>query len=300
MEPLIAIPLESIDSSFNNTSVDKELRINYNDFLEKRHNFGLDNNISHDSDIQINNKIFGSLIKKNIDEKNNKDEISENENDDEVYFIKPNKGDKNEKKQKKLLGRKKKEETGSGEHNKFTDDNLRRKIKHLVLDSTFKFINEKIKKIYNGKIGHGIYTKKLLKLNHKQISDSLIKFNKDFLTKTLGEIFSEDISSKYATYHPKHNKFLIIALTLDKDEEKKNYFKKLFSITFVDCLKHFRGSQKIEELKGLKEFKFIKSKYKDDVNYLKSLKYYIMNYEEIINNKKARKSKKEENEINEQ
>ena len=32
------------------------------------------------------------------------------------------------------------------------------------------------------------------------------------------------------------------------------YFKKLFSITFIDCLKHFIGSQKIEELEGLKEF----------------------------------------------
>ena len=63
----------------------------------------------------------------------------------------------------------------------------------------------------------------------------------------------------------------------------------MFSITFIDCLKHFRGTQKIEELEGLKEFNNIKSQYEDDVDYLRSLEYYIMNYEEITNKKKARK-----------
>ena len=135
-------------------------------------------------------------------------------------------------------------------------------------------------------------------INQKQISEASIQFNKDFLNKTLGEIFSEDISARYTSYHQKHNCFLIKALTNEKDEDKKNYFKKLFNITFKDCLKHFRGSQKVEELEGMKGFNDIKPKYIDDIDYLSCLESNIMNYEEIINNKKTRNSKKKEKEIN--
>ena len=79
------------------------------------------------------------------------------------------------------------------------------------------------------------------------------------------------------------------------------YFEKLFSITFIECLKHFRGSQKMKELECLKEFNDIKSQYEEDEDYLRSLEYFIMNYEEIINNKRARNGnkKEKEKEINE-
>ena len=214
---------------------------------------------------------------------------------EEVYLNNQIKRDKNEKKKKSLLGRKRKGDSGIGSHSKYSDDNLRRKCKHLVLDNDLKFLNEKIKEKYNGNIGHGIFVKQLLIINQKQKSDNTIQSNKDFLKKTLGEIFSENISSKYTTYKPCHNKLLINELKNEKDEDKKNYFKKLFSITFIDSLKHYRGTENIEELKGMKGFNDIKSKYKDDTDYLKSLEYYIMNYEEILNKKRVRKSKKKEN-----
>ena len=296
MDPLKDSFLESMNSSLNNTSDDKETKTNNTNLIELRNNLCLNNNKSHDNDIQINNILLGALAKTTMDEQNNKDELNQSENDNEVYYKKPIKGDTIDKKQTKLLGRKKRGDEESGEHNKFSDDNLRRKVKHLVIDNTFKFINEKINKIYNGNIGHGIYIKKLFKINQKQKSDASIQYNKDFLTKTLGDIFSEDISSRFTAYHPSHNKFLIIALKRDKDENKKNYFTKLFSITFLDCLKHFRGSQKIQELEGLTKFNNIKSKYEDDMEYLSSLEYYINHYEKIINNKKARTPRKKEKE----
>ena len=76
----------------------------------------------------------------------------------------------------------------------------------------------------------------------------------------------------------------------------KNYFIKLFSITFLDCLKYFRGSQRIEELEGLKKFNKIKSKYEGGMEYLNALEYYIMNYEGITNNKRTRRPRKKEKE----
>jgi hypothetical protein len=112
------------------------------------------------------------------------------------------------------------------------------------------------------------------------------------LDKTLGDIFSENISSRYTTYPPNHNNILIKELLNDKDESKNTYFKKLFSLTFSDCLKHFRGSQIKEELEGLKGFDNINSEFGNDEDYIKIIKYYIMNYEDIIRNKRARKIKK--------
>jgi hypothetical protein len=180
----------------------------------------------------------------------------------------------------------------TGNHNKFSDDNIRTKCKHLILKSVLEFINKKIEEKYNGNIGQGIFIKKLLVINQKQKSDASIQFNKDFLDKTLGDIFSENISSRYTTYPPNHNNILIKELLNDKDESKNTYFKKLFSLTFSDCLKHFRGSQIKEELEGLKGFDNINSEFENDEDYLKIIKYYIMNYEDIIRNKRARKIKK--------
>ena len=180
----------------------------------------------------------------------------------------------------------------TGNHNKFSDDNIRTKCKHLILKSVLEFINKKIEEKYNGNIGQGIFIKKLLVINQKQKSDASIQFNKDFLDKTLGDIFSENISSRYTTYPPNHNNILIKELLNDKDESKNTYFKKLFSLTFSDCLKHVRGSQIKEELEGLKGFDNINSEFENDEDYLKIIKYYIMNYEDIIRNKRVRKIKK--------
>jgi len=247
--------------------------------------------------------IIGGISTKDTMNKNkeNKEEMNQVKAD-EIFPNYLNEKDKNEKKHTYFLGRKKKGESGNrGRHSKYSNDKLISKIKHLVLDNTLKFINDKIKEIYNGEINHGIFIKKLLIINKRQISDVSAQFNKEFLNKTLGEIYSENISTRYNKYHPCHNSKLIKVLTSDKDEDKKNYFEKLFSITFIECLIHFRGSQKMKELEGLKEFNDIKTQYEEDENYLRSLEYFIMNYEEIINNKRARNGnkKEKEKEINE-
>ena len=177
----------------------------------------------------------------------------------------------------------------TGDHDKFSDDNLRRKVKHLLLDNLLSFINNKIYKVYEGQIGNGIFIKKLLTLNQRQKTDSTIQFNKDLLQKNLGEIFSDDISSKYTIFPVEHNRNLITKFLNEEDEEKKEYFNKLFSITFMDSLEHFRGSKIINELIGLKEIESIKS---DDEEYLNQLRFYFNNYEKIIFNKKSRNRKK--------
>ena len=210
------------------------------------------------------------------------------------------------KNNKKKFGRKRKRNNEDklnqgieeSDHNKFSDDNLRRKCKHLVLKYALIFINNKIKDIYNGNIGNGILRKELKTINHFQKYNIKIDFNKEFLTKTLGDIFSDDITRRFAYVPLNHNKMIINYLMNEKDENKRIYFYKLFHINFMECLNHFIGKDFICELKGLKCLEEIK---KDEIldrypldgeEYFKNLFFYLDNYEEIINSKKPRYRKK--------
>ena len=288
---------------FENDNINMENSVFYPgmfNFFEKEQEIDSDLNQSYMKYHYYNNIICGLSTNATINEnenKKNKDELNQFIAN-ETYFNNQIKKDKNVKKAKSLLGRKRKGDSENSSYSRYSDDNLRRKCKHLVLDNAFKFSNEKIEEKYNGNIGHGIFAKQLLIINQKQIKDSSTQPNKDFMIKTLGEIFSVDISSRYTAYNPNHNNLLIKKLTNEEDEDKKNYFKKLFSITFIDCLKHFRGTQKIEELEGMKGFNDIKSKYEDEADYLKYLEYYIMNYEEILKKKRMRISKKRKKLLN--
>ena len=78
---------------------------------------------------------------------------------------------------------------------------------------------------------------------------------------------------------------MIKLLLNDEDINKRMYFNKLFNLSFFDCLKHFRGSEEIEELIGLEGFDSIKKEYEDDMDYLNALHYHIINFENIINKK---------------
>ena len=195
-------------------------------------------------------------------------------------------------KEKKLIGRKTKRNEGFGEHNKFSDDNLIRKCKHIVLDSVFVFINQKIIENYsNNEDKDFLKTKLLFKNGQNQVEKSKAEYNKLFLNKTLETIFSENISTKYSRYSPTHNKDLIEDLQNDKDEKKRKIFQGIFKLTFLDCLKCFRGSIFLEELSGMNTF----YNYCNETNfgnnskeYEDILKLFINNYEKIVIDKRPR------------
>ena len=182
----------------------------------------------------------------------------------------------------------------TGSHNKFSDDNVRRKCKHIILKSTLEFINEMIRIKYDNNIGNGILKKQLLTINQKQKADATVQFNKDFLNKTLKDIFSENISSRFTIYPFNHNEKLINELMNNEDEEKRQYFNNLFNLTFTQCLRHFRKTEYIEVLQGLKGIDYVKEKYENEPDYLDTLNFYIFNYEEITINKRHRNRKKKE------
>ena len=180
-------------------------------------------------------------------------------------------------------------------HNKYADDNLRRKCRGILLNIVLEYINEKINAIYEGKIGNGILKKELLPLNQFPKKDNTIEFNKNLMYKTLKQIFSGDISTKYSYYLLDHNKEIIFRLLNDKDEKKRNYFKKLFNIKFIQCVEQFNGKKNYDELQGFKLFNDIKHKYEyiysNEPEYIDKLEEYLKNFEDIITNKRGRKSK---------
>jgi hypothetical protein len=199
---------------------------------------------------------------------------------------------------KAKVGRKRKGDNSIGEHNKFSEDNILRKCLNLILNNAYEFLNERIKSIYNGNIGNGILKKQLLFINNEQKSDNSFNYYKKILNKTLGEIFSGKISLRYTNIYPEYNKSLIERLLNDKDENKKIFFRKLFSITFIMCLKQYRGTETFEELKGFKNFIEEAHKFKNEAEYINNLEKTLMNYEDIIKNKKDRKlSKKKEKKL---
>ena len=62
-------------------------------------------------------------------------------------------------------------------------------------------------------------------------------------------------------------------------------------MTFLDCLEHFRGTKYIKELNNLIKYDDICKIFEDDEDYLYSFKFYIENYEKIIDKKRERKKK---------
>ena len=191
----------------------------------------------------------------------------------------------------KKRGRKSKSEKNNeenGEHNKYSNDNMQRKIKHLIIKNTQDLINYNISE-------KDFSSPKLLTLNQEQIFNSKVEFNKAFLQKTLKDIFSENISNRY--HKPSdYNKTLIDNLINSGKEENKIFFKKLFDVKFIECLEHFRKSKEIEVLKGLTLFddliNYKKDKNFEDKAYVKGIRELLMNYETIIGQKKERNRKK--------
>ena len=193
---------------------------------------------------------------------------------------------------KKKRGRKsKKIDDSLNELNKFSNDNNIRKCKTLVLSYSLEFLNHQIMKIYNGNIGHGIHMKKLLDISQEYKADNTINYMRKFVKKTLKEIFSVDISKKYTSFLSNHNEVVIQKILNENDDDKRKKFEKLFSLTFIDCLKKFLGENIFEEFDGFPTFEEVKFRLNEDTKYLDKIKESLINFEDIIKNIKPRKNK---------
>ena len=247
----------------------------------------------------IDNDMKNMNVYDDLEELTNKrttnDNIEKTEKDKEKIEIYHNiQKDNIEKDNKKLLERKRKGDDSERKHDKFYDDNTIKRIKRIIITELKNFINKKIKDIYGDEVGEGMTIKELMLINQEQIKDTSVEFNKEFLSKTLKDIFSVNISKRITNYPPEHNKNLINEIINDENEERSNYFKELFNISFYDCLKYFRGDNinnaVFNESKSISDY-LKNCKNNKDEEYTNHLKQFLQNYEEIITNRKPRKKK---------
>ena len=126
---------------------------------------------------------------------------------------------------------------------KINFDKILRRIKMSILDAIIRFINHKIEIDYNYDIGKGICEKKILLIDKKELTHSKVEENKEFLLKNLKDILATNISKRYTNYKKTHNIELIQKL-INKGED----YKKIFELTFLDCIEYIRGTKYIDIL----------------------------------------------------
>ena len=198
------------------------------------------------------------------------------------------------KRGKNIKNRKNSSFTGKSltKHTKYSIDNIQRRCKSLILNYTLEYLNYQIKKIYNGNIGNGINIKKLLDISQEQKANNSVDFIKNFMNKTTKEIYSAQISKRYTSFLPNHNQIVINRALNEKDEIKREQFKKLFNLTFADCIQKFIGNDNSEDSEGFQKFDHIKNKLNEDKEYLEKLEQFLKEFANNINSRKSKYSNK--------
>ena len=168
---------------------------------------------------------------------------------------------------------------------------MRKEVIKILINNVLIFINGKIKDFYNGNKKGGISIKELkpVKYDIKKIEN-----NKNFLYTTVGDFYSRKIKGYYTNLDCElHNKDLINEILNKEYNEKQNYFQKLFNLTFLQCLEHFRGTKFNELLDKMKKYEDEILKYPDEKDFKEELKVYIFNYENILKRKRSRNIQRE-------
>jgi len=262
-----------------------------NSSLSKNEEFMLNSGFNFDNESPFTSNMYSLITQENTPNKNKISipipEFKEDENNqkEEIKLTQKKRESKvniEESSNHKKCGRKNKESNEIGDHNKYSNDNIVKKIKTNFFSTILIFINSVIQD----------KDKKLLNISGEFSKYSKADFNKELLHKSLKEIFSANISGKYRNYGNDYNKKMIEKLLNDEDIKKRNFYETLFNLTFLDCIKHIRGDIYINELSGLKTLNEIVEDLKEDNNYENKFKSYILIFEEIIEKIKGRNRKK--------
>ena len=166
-------------------------------------------------------------------------------------------------------------------------DNEIKKGRNILLNSIFRFVNKKIRIIFNNDIGKGISIKQFVKISKKELNHSNVEFDKNYLNTKLKEIFSGDISGKFTNFLINKNEKLLQNLI------KIDYFKELFELTFLQCIEHINGTKFIPLLEGFETLDeiLLNEEEKLKENDIENYKYIIENYKQCVENKFSRKTR---------
>ena len=200
-----------------------------------------------------------------------------------------------EKDNKNNRGRIKKNTKYSGKHNKFSEDNIIRKIKGRFLEKCRIYINKEYKRYLLSNKLKKKKTNVLLQRIAPKLSRKIKKDeNLKWLRTQLYLVFSENVSVKCSLYEPEHNKKQIEKIL--KDNEAKNVIdilnkpiKEMFNAFILN--KNIPGFDTINvDIKELKE-KMEKDNEENIGKYLKKYRNIALNFESIFIKKSSRQNK---------
>ena len=301
--PLINDDIESVNSDINkNILIEDNNTINLNNI----DNIDINNIFNHNNTIDNFPELLCSNNKEidlDFNGNNNNNLFSTNSYSGNTRQNNKNLNDKNSKiifridKDNKNKGRIRKNSNLKGRHNKFSEDNIIRKIKCRFLEKCRMYINNEYRKY---KLKHRHHRRQIKKddwiqrINPKVSRIIKRDDNLKWLKSKLYEIYSEKVSAKCSLHKPDHNKKEIQKLL------KKNKAKDVISIlnkSVKEMFYIFCNNIKIEgfetlddDLKSLKE-KLIKDKeYNIDI-YLEKYKNVVKSFETIFINKNSRNNK---------
>ena len=277
---------------------------------------------------KIKNEIFPKFKNKNIFDKifiTNPKILALEENMSDNMFLQKKRRNKNlchTNEPKKKLGRKKNGDTLgkiNSKHNKYSQDNIIKKIKSKLLHFLVEFLNNLLNSILKKnkinsyiKIVKNIEDNKIPKnvglikdLDYKNVIDRVKKEkNLEFFDMKLKDFLSSEISSKYKTLQKDSNKRIIEEIL--KEENENEIINFVFNLTFRQWLDSFLYKKEIKDYKNLdnEKINIINYHFKrvDDLlieiyrefntNYLSCYIFYLFNIERWYFIKMGRKSSK--------
>ncbi len=297
-----AAPFESFNNDCFQDGIDEAFKSTFTwDFYHSEENIQKDGpnefdlnytrkEIIEDANINLENKQtrVTTFTGKKRERENNEDK-DDKDGYDAVYFLKNEEGNKKEeikikKEKQKNKGRHKKndirnDENDENKHDKFSEDNLMRKIKTYIFNTILNVLNKSLKD----------RSQKFFKLEPK-LNESMKKdLNEKLMNQKIKEIYiNNEISKRYLTETNCNNNINLIKKIYEEKKEIDTI--KILETEYIDYVTYL---QKYEMGNFLRKFrnKEIKNPDLDVDRYINSLKSMFLNYAKWFNDKKGRKSK---------
>lgn len=297
-----AAPFESFNNDCFQDGIDEAFKSTFTwDFYHSEENIQKDGpnefdlnytrkEIIEDANINLENKQtrVTTFTGKKRERENNEDK-DDKDGYDAVYFLKNEEGNKKEeikikKEKQKNKGRHKKndirnDENDENKHDKFSEDNLMRKIKTYIFNTILNVLNKSLKD----------RSQKFFKLEPK-LNESMKKdLNEKLMNQKIKEIYiNNEISKRYLTETNCNNNINLIKKIYEEKKEIDTI--KILETEYIDYVTYLQKYEMGNFLKKIRN-KEIKNPDLDVDRYINSLKSMFLNYAKWFNDKKGRKSK---------
>ena len=258
-------------------------------------------NFDNDLERLSNDEKFLTIINSTSNtEKIKFEKVKTKKNKIEVFVIEKLPKEKKTLKRKRNRTKNNKNNNGEKKHTKYAFDNIASKIRTNLFKGILVVLNKSLEdqdspreeKCYTSKSSGKIETKmrdrSFYKINIDEYGKT-VQGNLDLLKMPLRQIFYQDCSEKYKNYQ-NNNKNLLNEISGNSAFNKTN---QILDMTVLQCLEHFRGTQRYDVLDGLEiEYQRLIKKFRDDQeekDYIEQFKEGLKNFEKNFQGKKSYK-----------